>query len=225
MPSRSGLTHGVLASSEGLHNPWTAIDLSREDAMRIQSFVVRRRNQRGSRWWDRAALAVVALMIIAFAVVAVRNVRRHDALTRWRSSLELAAGNPSWPEWSTTWPALPEPRTRRHQTPQDLRGVYAYAATHAELLAKIPCFCGCAALGHRSVLNCFVAGFRADRTPMWTDHSFDCEMCVHIAREVMLMESQGLQAGQIQAAIDRQYAHGHDRTPTPVASHETGGPQ
>jgi hypothetical protein len=190
--------------------------------MRIRSFVVGRR-KRASAWWDRAALAVIAVVIAALAVIVVRNVRRHDALTRWRTALEVAAGNPSWPEWSPVWPALPEPRTRRHRVPQDLRGVYAYAATHAELLAKIPCFCGCAAEGHRSVLNCFVAGFRADGTPTWTDHSFDCEMCVHIAREVMLMESQGLRVDQIQAAIEGQYSHGHVRTPTPIASHETGG--
>ena len=193
--------------------------------MRIRSFVVRRRNQRASPWWDRAALAVIGLMVVAFAFIAVRNLRRHDALTRWRSALELAAGNPSWPEWSPAWPALPEVPARRARPPQDLRGVYAYAATHADLLAQIPCFCGCAAQGHRSLLNCFVSRFRADGTPAWTDHSFDCEICVHIAREVMLMESQGLQAGQIQAAIDRQYAHGHVRTPTPVASHETGEPR
>ena len=101
--------------------------------------------------------------------------------------------------------------------------MYAYVATHADLLAQIPCFCGCAGQGHRSVLNCFVAGFRADGTPTWTDHSFDCEMCVHIAREVMLMESQGLRAGQIQSAIDDQYSHGHVRTPTPIASHRMEG--
>ena len=191
--------------------------------MRIRSFVVRRGNRRASPWWDRAALAVIALLIAAFAVLAVGNMRRHDALTRWRSSLEAAAGNPSWPEWSPAWPALPEPRVRRHRPPQDLRGVYAYAATHADLLAQIPCFCGCGAQGHRSLLNCFVASFRADGTPTWTDHSFDCEMCVHIAREVMLMESQGLRAGQIQSAIDDQYSHGHVRTPTPLASHRTEG--
>ena len=80
MPSRLGLARGVLASSEGLNNTRTAIELSREDAMRIRSFVVRRRNQRGSPWWDRAALAVVVLMITAFAVVGVRSVRRHDGL-------------------------------------------------------------------------------------------------------------------------------------------------
>ena len=191
--------------------------------MRIRSFATGRRNRRESPWWGRAGLALIALMIAAFVVVAIRNVRRHDALTRWRSSLELAAGNPSWPDWSPAWPPLPEPRARRHRPPQDLRGVYGYAATHGDLLAQIPCFCGCAAEGHRSLLNCFVAGFRGDGTPMWTDHSFDCEMCVHIAREVMLMESQGLKASQIQAAIDERYSHGHVRTPTPIASHRVEG--
>ena len=92
--------------------------------MRVRSFATGRRNRRESPWWGRAALALIALMIAAFVVVAIRNVRRHDALTRWRSSLELAAGNPSWPDWSPAWPPLPEPRARRHRPPQDLRGVY-----------------------------------------------------------------------------------------------------
>ena len=191
--------------------------------MRIRSFVLKGRNRRSSPWWDRAALAVIAVMIAAFVVVAIGNLRRHDALTRWRSALEAAASNPQWPEWSPAWPALPEPPARRDRQPQDLRGVYAYAATHADLLAQIPCFCGCGAQGHRSLLNCFVSGFRGDGTPMWTDHSFDCEMCVHIAREVMLMESRGFDAGQIQSVIDEQYSHGHVRTPTPIASHRVEG--
>jgi len=193
--------------------------------MRIRSFVVKGRSRRTSPWWDRAALAVIAVMVAAFVVVAIGNVRRHDALTRWRNALESAAGSPRWPDWSPAWPALPEPPARRHRLPQDLRGVYAYAATHVDLLARIPCFCGCAAQGHRSLLHCFVAGFQGDGTPTWTDHSSDCEMCVHIAREVMLMESQGLRAGQIQAVIDAQYSRGHVRTPTPVASHRIEGHQ
>ena len=193
--------------------------------MKIRSFVVKKRGRRASSRWDRAALAVIALVIVGVGFVSVRNLRQHDALTRWRSALESAAGSPAWPEWSTAWPELPAPPARRHRPPQDLRGVYAYAATHPDLLAQIPCFCGCAAQGHRSLLNCFVSRFREDGTPAWTNHSFDCEMCVHIAREVMLMESQGLRVDQIQAAIDRQYSHGHVRTPTPLASHATGAPQ
>ena len=63
--------------------------------MRIRSFVGRRGNRRASPWWDRAALAVIVLLIAAFVVVAIDNVRRHDTLTRWRTSLEAAAGNPS----------------------------------------------------------------------------------------------------------------------------------
>jgi len=55
--------------------------------MRIRSFAIGRRNRRESPWWGRAALALIALMIAAFAVVAIRNVRRHDALTRWRPAI------------------------------------------------------------------------------------------------------------------------------------------
>ena len=191
--------------------------------MRIRSFDVRRRNRKVGPWWDRAALGVIAVTLALLIVAVVDKVRKRDALTHWRSSLELSAGNPPWPEWQPAWPALPPSRARRHRQPQDMRGVYAYAATRAELLAQIPCFCGCAAEGHRSVLNCFLAGFRGDGRPIWTDHSFDCEMCLHIAREVMLMESRGLRADQIQAAVDSQYSRGRLRTPTPIERHRREG--
>ena len=131
--------------------------------------------------------------------------------------MEAEAGRLPWPAWSPAWPPLPQPPARRHRLPQDLHGVYAYAATHQETLSKIPCFCGCAREGHTSVSSCFIQRFRGDGAPVWTAHSFDCEMCVHIAREVMLMESQGRSIRQIRAAIEERYAPGHVSTPTPVA--------
>ena len=191
--------------------------------MRIRSFAWRKRSRRASPWPDRAALALVALMLLIFVVIAIDNVRKRDALTRWRTSLELAAGHLPWPAWSSAWPALPEPPTGRHRLAQDWRGVYAFAATHAPLIDQMPCFCGCGKAGHRSLLNCFVTGFRADGTPTWNDHALTCELCVHIAREVYLMDAAGLPPAQTRAAIDRQYAKGRTSTPTPLNTHRTGG--
>lgn len=182
--------------------------------MRIRSF---RPSPRGSRsaWPSRLAWSLIGIAAILFVAVAVRNLRRHDALTEWRQSLEAGANKPAWPEWSNAWPPLPDPPRARHQLPQDLHGFYAYAASHPQVLEKIPCYCGCVREGHRSNLNCFVSGFRRDGTPIWTDHSFSCPMCVHIAREVMLMASQGLSIGRIRSEIDARYRDQGSPTNTP----------
>ncbi len=193
--------------------------------MGIRSFAIKNPRRGSSPWPARLVWVVIGAVVLVFVVVAARNLRQQDVLTQWRRSLEAASGYPAWPEWSSSWPALPVPRQRRHQLPQDLHGVYAYAATHREILQYIPCYCACVGEGHGSNWNCFVKGFRADGTPIWTDHSFNCEMCVHIAREAMLMSSQGMSVSTIRAAIDERYGHGHRPTNTPLPSHATNARQ
>ena len=190
--------------------------------MRIRSFTHDLRRPSRSPWPTRLAWGVIGIVVLFIVVVAARNLRRHDALVQWRTELERAAGSPAWPAWSPAWPDLPPAPRRRHRLPVDLHGPYAYAATSAEVLERIPCYCGCVHEGHRSNLSCFVSGFRSDGTPAWTNHSFNCEMCVHIAREVMLMSSQGMSVSDIRRAIDQRYGHGsHRPTNTPLPSHST----
>ena len=187
--------------------------------MRIRSFSRTMRRPSRSSWPARLAWAVIAVAAVFFIAAVVRNLRRHDSLTEWRQSLEVMAGRPAWPEWSAAWPPLPNPPRRRHQLPQDLHGAYAYAARHQEVLRHIPCYCGCVREGHRSNLNCFVSGFRPDGMPIWTDHSFSCPMCVHIAREAMLMSSQGMSVQRIREEIDRRYRVLGEGTRTPLPGH------
>ena len=160
---------------------------------------------------------MVAIVMVLLVVGIARNLGRHDALVQWRTELEAMTGSPPWPEWLQGWPDLPTPRQR--QVGGDLRGPYAYAATHSEALKHIPCYCGCGAEGHRSNLHCYVSEFRRDGVPVWTNHSFNCEMCVHIAREVMLMSSQGISLVDIRRTIDERYGSGFRRptnTPFPT---------
>ena len=185
--------------------------------MRIRSFRRAMRRPR-SQWPVRLAWAVMALGAVLVIAAVARNLGRHDSITAWRQTLETSAGRPSWPEWSPTWPPLPTPPQRRHQLPQDLHGAYAYAARNAEVLQHIPCYCGCVHEGHRSNLNCFVSGFRPEGTPIWTDHSYSCPMCVHIAREVMLMASRGMSLPQIREAIESRYRPLGEPTNTPAPS-------
>lgn len=183
--------------------------------MRLRSWSRSIRRPSRSPWPSRLVGVVIAITA-AFIVVAIaRSLRRHDSLTEWRQALEVTAGRPAWPEWSSAWPALPNPPPRRHQLPQDLRGAYAYAVRQRDMLQHIPCYCGCVREGHRSNLSCFVSGFRPDGTPNWTDHSFSCPMCVQIARETMLMSVQGTPLTGIRAEIEKHYRMIGEPTNTP----------
>ena len=187
--------------------------------MRKRSLARTMRRRSGSPWPSRLAWTVIGVAAVLFLVAVARNLRRHDSLTQWRQNLEVSTGRPAWPEWLAAWPPLPSPPQRRHQVPQDLHGAYAYAAQHPEVLQHIPCYCGCVRDGHRGNLNCFVTGFRADGAPIWTDHSFSCPMCVHIAREAMLMSLQGLAVDRLRDEIDAHYGDQGTPTDTPRANH------
>ena len=193
--------------------------------MRIRSFSRPMRRPSGSPWPARLGWTLIAVGGIFFVALVARNLGRHDSLTEWRQRLEVAAGRPDWPEWAASWPDLPPAAMRRHAFPQELRGVYAFAARNRELLQHIPCYCGCVREGHRSNLNCFVSAFRPDGTPIWSDHSFSCPMCVHIAREAMLMSSQGMPVPRIREEIEKRYRVLGDPTNTPVPTHASAGHQ
>lgn len=171
--------------------------------MGIRSFSAKGKG--GGRKLPKAAIVLLVLGAGALLAVVVMSVSRHDDLVKWRARLEADAGRPPWPAWQDNWPPLPKPSRLHSRSVADVKGAYAFAATHREILSDIPCYCGCVREGHESVLQCYLSGARADGTPIWTDHSFDCTLCIHIAREVMLMSTQGRSPTDIRATIESKY--------------------
>jgi hypothetical protein len=52
-----------------------------------------------------------------------------------------------------------------------VRAIYTFAATHPEVLRKVPCFCGCESRGHGNNDDCFVAARDAKgRVTAWEPH-------------------------------------------------------
>lgn len=172
--------------------------------------------------FSKAGWIILSIAATLLMVAVIRNLTRHDDITRWRTRLESDAGHPAWPAWSPQWPPLPVPAPRDRRLPRDLRGPYAFAATHREALQQIPCYCGCVRDGHESVLQCYLAGSRSDGTPLWTAHSFDCELCVHIAREVMLMTSLRMPVSEIRKIIETKYEKVGTPTHTATVGFDVG---
>ncbi|GIU99426.1 MAG: hypothetical protein KatS3mg014_1042 [Actinomycetota bacterium] len=72
--------------------------------------------------------------------------------------------------------------------PPEVAAQYAFARRHADVYARIPCFCGCAQmLGHRNLADCFV-------TPAgtWESHAAGCAVCLGESEIVMRMMGRGM---------------------------------
>lgn len=65
---------------------------------------------------------------------------------------------------------LPE-KVRR--APPVVQGAYRFAIANPEVLAKLPCFCGCGSKGHKSDLDCFIEDFNPDGSIVFGYHAFN----------------------------------------------------
>jgi hypothetical protein len=81
---------------------------------------------------------------------------------------------------------------------------YAFAVTHADVLSWMPCYCGCAAMGHGSNLDCFVQRHDASGVA-FEEHASYCDVCVDIALKAKTMLGQGHSLLEIRQAIDATF--------------------
>jgi hypothetical protein len=65
---------------------------------------------------------------------------------------------------------LPE-KVRR--APPVVQEGYRFAIANPEVLAKLPCYCGCGSMGHTSDLDCFIEEFKPDGTIVFGYHAFE----------------------------------------------------
>ena len=78
---------------------------------------------------------------------------------------------------------------------------YQYAISHPQIVAWMPCYCGCEAMDHRSNLDCyFKHGSRA--TAIFEEHASFCDICVEITLKAKELVAQGKSLHEIRA-VDR----------------------
>jgi hypothetical protein len=106
--------------------------------------------------------------------------------------------------------------------------VFEFAARHPEVLAYVPCYCGCEnpALGHQGNHDCFVKSRAANgMVTAWEPHGIGCQICIDVGREAMLLFNSGSSVTSIRAAIDKKYGeYFRSSTPTPKPP-QTSKPQ
>lgn len=120
---------------------------------------------------------------------------------------------------STSAPELP-PLAAMESMPPEVQSAayevalaYRYAAVAPDILKQIPCYCGCAPMGHDSNYACF-----------WTDdgelepHGLNCGICIFTARDTWEGLQQERTLAEIRAQIDADYSRFGPSTDTPPVS-------
>lgn len=105
------------------------------------------------------------------------------------------------------------------QSDEKIAQVYSLAANHQELLAYMPCYCGCGeSAGHQHNLHCFIHEIKDDGQVVWDDHATRCGVCLEIAYVASQLEDQGKSVTEIRTLIDEAYKEGFaapTKTPMP----------
>lgn len=94
--------------------------------------------------------------------------------------------------------------------PSETAHAYQFAEAHPDQMRSVPCYCGCVALGHQNLLDCFVR-----RTGGYEPHASGCGICAREATDVEHMLGEGASVATIRATIDTDYAKYGRPTDTP----------
>ena len=104
-----------------------------------------------------------------------------------------------------------------HQALPEVQEAYRFAKANPEILAQIPCYCGCNALGHLNNLECYV-----QPAGEFDNHAAFCGVCVDITRDTMEMLKRGKALPEIRDYIDSTYSQYGPPTDTgPVKTNST----
>ncbi|HEU5318326.1 MAG TPA: PCYCGC motif-containing (lipo)protein [Chloroflexota bacterium] len=107
----------------------------------------------------------------------------------------------------TAGPRLPSYASR---SPAIRTGYLFASGEGAALLTQLPCYCACAALGHKHLRDCFISD-----AGVFDSHAAGCQVCIDEALDARAMLARGTPARDIRAAIDRTYAGRGKPTDTP----------
>jgi hypothetical protein len=116
-----------------------------------------RSRQKGSGKWPYVAIPILAAVLIGVGG-GWFLARRGDAGS---TGIEIQLAPVS---------QLPE-KVRR--APPVVQEGYRFAIANPEVLAQLPCYCGCGSMGHTSDLDCFIEEFKPDGTIVFGYHAFE----------------------------------------------------
>lgn len=90
--------------------------------------------------------------------------------------------------------------------PATVRQAYQFAAEHQDIVKRIPCYCGCGAMGHTSSYSCYISNISADRKITYDTHALGCSICVDITLDTQRLLNEGKSVADIKVYIDQNYS-------------------
>ena len=102
-----------------------------------------------------------------------------------------------------------------HDADSKIKDAYRFAIANPDVLTKIPCYCGCVAMGHRDNLACYLKDPHPGGSIEFDNHAYGCGVCVDITQDVMRLMRQGHNLKSIRAYVDAEYSHYAAPTNTP----------
>jgi hypothetical protein len=80
---------------------------------------------------------------------------------------------------------------------------YRIAVKEPQLLASVPCYCFCEAMGHQNLLQCFV---KKGKRLRFDDHAVGCNICFGQAMLALLWQEMGADEEEIRQGMERKFA-------------------
>jgi hypothetical protein len=103
--------------------------------------------------------------------------------------------------------------------PATVRQAYQFAAEHQDIVKRIPCYCGCGAMGHTSSYSCYISSVGEDLKITYDTHALGCSICVDITQDTMRLLDDGKSVADIKAYVDQTYSqYGPSNMPLMVIS-------
>lgn len=88
---------------------------------------------------------------------------------------------------------------------------YRIAVRHPDLLAVLPCYCGCVGMEHQNLKDCFIKP-----EGEFEQHASACYVCVQEALRAAQMRDRGSDFKAIRATIDAEFSKYGSPTETPM---------
>ena len=102
--------------------------------------------------------------------------------------------------------SLDEMPSEVKNAPVAVKQAYQFNVANPDVMAQIPCYCGCGSMGHTSNYSCYVSSVDADGKVKYDTHALGCSICVDITQDTMRLLKQGKSVPEIKAYVDQTYA-------------------
>lgn len=162
----------------------------------------------------RLVLVCALALLVAPTVAGCGGSATADTWTAGPVAEHTPATHDPAPDAATqaVWNARPA-YVRSH--PQ-VEAAYAYAMARPDVIAWLPCYCGCVAMDHRSNLDCFFKPTAPGMPLEFEEHASYCDVCVETALMAEGMLADGASLRAIRDRVDATFGGRAPGTVTPL---------